>query len=173
MKGITEIEFIISVFVFITTISFVTIIIINNIPFFHNTALGNNLKTKSWQYSEMLLFDEGYPNDWNAKQFSEIRRIGLSSSRYFVDINKLSKLSVFCSDPNVGYKSVKNLLGIDFTNDIVIEASYLDDSPIVGSKMICGPSVITQLRPQFQTIRLGILNSSDMPIIRIRTVVIG
>jgi len=43
MKGIVEIEFIISVFVFITSVSFVTLVIVSNIPLLHNTASGENL----------------------------------------------------------------------------------------------------------------------------------
>ena len=61
VKGIAELEFIISVFVFITTISFVTFLIINNIPILHGLSASESLKSKSYQYSELLLFDEGVP----------------------------------------------------------------------------------------------------------------
>lgn len=169
MKGIAEIEFIISVFVFITSISFVTVLLINNIPLFHNSAFTEGLKSKSWQFSEMLLFDQGYPKDWQTKQFNEVRRIGFSSgSRYFIDQNKLSGMNAFCLDPNTGYNGIKQLLGLDYRNDITIEASYLDDSPVLAAKKVCGPAVQTESRPQFQITRLGILDANDMPIIRLK-----
>ena len=173
MKGISEIEFIISVFVFITSVSFVTVIIINNIPIFHNNAISDSLKARSWQYSEILLFDEGYPSNWQTKQLSEIKRIGFSTgSKYLIDNSKLTKLGVLCTSPG-GYNQVKTLLGLGVKNDIVIEASNLDDSPIIGgSKTLCSPDVITQLRPQFQTVRLAVLNIVGMPIIRIKITIL-
>ena len=173
MKGVSEIEFIISVFVFITSVSFVTIIIINNIPLFHNKAFTDNLKAKSWQYSEILLFDEGYPKNWQAVQLADIKRIGFSSGFYIIDRTKLSQLNVLCSDPSIGYSKIKNLLGLDAVNDIVIEASNLDDTPVIGaSKIICGPPVTTQLRPQSQITRLAVLNSGDMPVIRLKIIIL-
>ena len=173
MKGVSEIEFIISVFVFITSVSFVTIIIINNIPLFHNKAFTDDLRAKSWQYSEILLFDEGYPKNWQTKQLTDVKRIGFSSGFYIIDRTKLNQLNVFCSDPNIGYNKIKNLLGLDVANDIVIEASNLDDTPVIGtSKIICGPSVTTQLRPQFQIVRLGILNFDDKPVIRLKITIL-
>lgn len=173
MKGISELEFIISVFVFITTISFVTIIIVNNIPLFHTATVSERLKARSWQHSEMLLLDEGYPADWQTKMFSEVERIGLSSGRYFLDRNKLNQLSLLCSDPNTSYSAVKAKMGLTAANDIIIEASNLDDSPVVGaSKTLCRPAVLTETRPQAHTIRFGVLNFGDKPVIRIRVAII-
>lgn len=171
MRGFAEIEFIISVFVFITTISFVTFLIINNIPLFHTTAVSDQLKTRSYQYSELFLFDEGYPTNWYTDPRNS-KRIGLSiGRRYFIDKNKVDSLRSLCSSVG-GYALVKQKIGsIDF--DIIVEASYLDETPVSGaSKIICRPQVLTQIRPQFQTTRLGVL-STDNSIIKIKTTVIG
>lgn len=170
MKGVVEIEFVISVFVFITTVSFVTGIVISNLSVFHSASTSEILKSKSWQYSEMFLFDEGAPLDWQVQQFNDIKRIGLSTgSRYFLDGSKIIKLYDLCS---VGYAAVKDKLGVDIRNDIVIEVSYLDGSPVAGSVTVCGPNVITQIRPSFQTVRLGVLNIPDRPIVRIKVIII-
>ncbi|MFA4819996.1 MAG: hypothetical protein WC613_03505 [Candidatus Aenigmatarchaeota archaeon] len=169
MKGVVEIEFVISVFVFITTVSFVTGIVISNLPVFHSASTSETLKSKSWQYSEMLLFDEGAPLDWQLPD-KDIKRIGLSTgSRYFLDESKIIKLYDLCS---VGYAAVKDKLGVDTRNDIVIEVSYLDGSPVASSVTVCGPNVITQIRPSFQTVRLGVLNTADRPIVRIKVIII-
>ncbi|HIG96845.1 MAG TPA: hypothetical protein HA230_00675 [Candidatus Aenigmarchaeota archaeon] len=170
MKGVVEIEFIISIFVFITTVSFVTSIVISNMPLFHGASMSDTLKAKSWQYSEMLLFDEGAPTDWQLPD-KDVKRIGLSNGkRYVLDKDKIDKLAALCSS---GYASVKDKLGLDFRNDIIIEVSYLDDSPVTGSsKTICGPSAVTQIRPRFQTVRLGILNDADKTIIHIKAIII-
>lgn len=172
MKGFTELEFIISVFVFITSISFATAIIVHNIPLFHSTAISEQLKAKSWQHAEMLLLDEGSPVNWQTKQLPEIERIGLASGRYIVDRSKLDQLRIFCSDP-AGYSTVKTKLGLTAANEVIVEASNLDDTPVVGSsKTLCRPAVLTETRPQFHTIRFGVLNFGDMPVIRIRVAII-
>lgn len=174
MKGLAEIEFIISVFVFITTVSFVTSIVISNMPLFHGASASSTLKAKSWQHSEMLVFDSGSPTDWQIQQFSDVKRIGLSAgTRYLLDKSKIDELAAMCADPLVGYASVKDRLGLDTRNDIIIEVSYLDESPVTGSsKIICGPSTITQIRPRFQTVRLGVLNDADKTILRIKVIII-
>ncbi|HLD39500.1 MAG TPA: hypothetical protein VJB05_04280 [archaeon] len=172
MKGFAEIEFVISVFVFITTVSFVTSIVISNMPLFHGASISDTLKAKSWQYSEMLLLDEGAPANWQTLPFDEVNRIGLSTiERYVLDKDKIDMLAAMCSDP--GYTSIKIMLGLDIRNDIIIEASYLDDSPVTGgSKTVCGPSTITQIRPRFQTVRFGVLNDADRTIIRVKVIII-
>ncbi len=173
MKGFQEIEFIISVFVFITTISFVTLVIINNVPLFYNIALTENIKAKSYQFSEILLFDEGYPKNWDTMQLSGINRIGLSTGQnYFLSPNKISKLSEFCSAPD-DYETVKNRLGVAQERDIIIEASYIDGSPITGSVQICAPPFITKIRQQFQTTRFGVLDNLEMPIVKIKFIMIN
>ncbi len=167
MKGIAEVEFIISVFVFITTISFVTFLIINNIPLLHNAALTDRLKSRSYQYSELLLFDEGSPKNWHTEPENS-SRIGFSSGNmYFLDDKKIRALADICQD----YQNAREKLALD-SFDIVIEASHLDDTPITGdSKAICKPAVTTQLRPQFQTTRIGVL--TNMTIVKIKVVTIG
>lgn len=171
MKGFQEIEFIISIFVFITTISFVTIIIINNIPLFYNIAISENTKSKSYQFSQILLFDEGYPKNWNSVDLSQTNRIGLSTGeKYILDINKINRLSQFCSLPN-DYETVKSRIGVAVERDIVIEVSYVDGSPVTGSIQVCKPPVTTRVRQQFQTTRFGILTTGE--IVRVKFILIN
>ncbi len=150
-KGVIEIEFIISVFVFITTISFVTLIIVSNIPTLHNTAAGESVKSWAYQYSEMLLMDEGAPKNWDSLTFGEVKRIGFSDGeRYMLNYAKLQKLRDACNDPEVSYNVTKNRLGVDFAHDIVIEVSTLDGSPVIGSDIaICRPLSVSRMRQQF------------------------
>ena len=173
VKGIAELEFIISVFVFITTISFVTFLIISNIPILHSLSASESLKSKSYQYSELLLFDEGAPMNWEDESDTQnIKRIGLSGGRrYFVDVDKIAKLNSICSN----YQLARQKLGLE-NEDIVIEVSYLDDTPLNGlPKIICGPSVTTQVRQQFQTTRLGVMprQGGDTYVIQIKVTVTG
>jgi hypothetical protein len=175
MKGVIEIEFIISVFVFITSISFVTIIIVGNIPTVHNAAISENIKSTAYQYSEMLLIDEGAPADWNTFPFSEAKRVGFSTGiRYLLDIGKITQLSDLCRDPDVGYNIAKNRLGVDFAHDIVIEVSALDGSPVAGGDVIiCRPLSTSSLRQRFSVARLGVLNDASKSIVRLRVTILS
>ncbi|HLC76674.1 MAG TPA: hypothetical protein VJH04_00555 [archaeon] len=173
MKGFQEIEFVIAIFVFITTISFVTLIIINNIPLFYNIAQTESLKSKSYQHSQILLLDAGYPSNWNTLPLTSISRIGLSSGpEYFIDKNKINKLAEFCSTPN-NYETVKIKLGIAAERDIIIESSYPDGTPVGASLQICKPPITTQIRQQFQTTRFGVLDTPDREIVSIRFIIIN
>lgn len=167
-----EVEFIISVFVFVTSVSFVTLIIVGNIPFLHNTAAGESSKAMSYQYSEMLLFDEGYPTNWSSGNFAGARRLGFSTGKHYVlDVNKITKFNTYCLDAAVGYSAIKAILGVDNAHDISIEAVKLNGSAVVGnSTQLCGPPITTRLRQQFYTTRPGMLATGE--IIEIKTTII-
>ncbi len=168
MDGIAEVEFVISVFVFITTVTFTSALIVGNIPLFHDSSVFETIKSKSYQYSELLLFDEGYPKDWN---WGTVERIGLSSGkRYFVDESKMTELNTICNSPN-GYNFTKSQLGLDYTREIKVEATYLDGSPVVGtSPIICEPNV-GGFRQQFHTVRYGVLDVIGTPVIKLTVTV--
>lgn len=168
MKGQVEIEFIIAVFIFITTMSFVTFLIVNNIPAFHNTAVGELVKSRSYQYAEEMFFDEGSPTNWWTQNLGNTDRIGFSAGRrYLIDQNKLNKLQIDCDPSNDGYAAVKDKLDLEYSYDIIIEASYLDGSPVIGgSTTLCSPPIISQVRQQFHFTKLGVLNTADQRMIR-------
>ncbi len=169
MKGVIEIEFIISVFIFITTMSFVTFLIVSSIPAFHNTAVGELVKSRSYQFAEIMFMDEGSPTNWQIQPFADVKRIGFSTGkRYVIDQSKLDQLAALCQpEPaGAGYQSVKNRLGLDSNYDITIEASYLDGAPVTAEAVVCGPLIVSQLRQQFHFTRLGILNTADQKMIR-------
>ncbi|MCX6818403.1 MAG: hypothetical protein NT129_00185 [Candidatus Aenigmarchaeota archaeon] len=99
MKGIVNIEFVLSVIVFITTITFVTMTIVNNIPFLHRESISEHVKSKAYQISDILLFDEGYPSNWNE---NTVARLGLSSGKsYELSTQKITDLNDSCAlNPN-------------------------------------------------------------------------
>jgi hypothetical protein len=168
-----EIEFILSVLVFVVSISFVTLVIVGNIPLLHNTATGENAKAMSFQYSEMLVLDEGYPMNWSDGNFAQVVRMGFSTGqRHVVDGAKISKMSVYCNDPLTGYTAVKANLGFGNDRDVVIEASRLNGSALFGSSVqVCGPPLESRARQQFHTNRLAVLPSGE--IVKIRVTVIA
>jgi len=120
-KGITNFEFVLSVFVFLSTISFVAISVINEVPNLHQNSVGNIIRTKSHSVSEMLLFDTGIPSNWNA---TSVQRIGLSSVSGHIDINKVNNLTEICST-DIG--KLRGLLG-----DVVINISRISDGSTIA-----------------------------------------
>ena len=57
MKGIVDVEFLISAFLFIVVISFVTLTIAGTIPVLHNSIVKDSSAAQAWQISEELMID--------------------------------------------------------------------------------------------------------------------
>lgn len=99
-KGITNFEFVLAVFVFLSTISFVSLSIINKIPNIHAVSVGEDVKSSSYYMSQVLIFDRGSPSDWEALvgvDESRINRTGLAGAQsYVLDSTKVAKLGELC-----------------------------------------------------------------------------
>lgn len=74
-KGITNIEFVLALFVFLSTISFISITVIGKVPSLQQTSLQDAMKLRAYSVSNILLFDN------------------LSSDEYYiVDRSKINSL---------------------------------------------------------------------------------
>ncbi len=135
MKGQLNLEFMISISIFIIVISYVTINSISTLPDLHQQTKSNSLRTKIYQMSELLLFDS---------------RIGLSTGEpYTLDQAKINSLQSLCSD----YQAFKDKFSVDHTMDIQLNimqngASVLD----------CHPEIVSGMRSEFSLKRFGILD---------------
>jgi len=147
-KGVLDIEFILSVFVFVSTVSFIVImVVLGNIPSLHHISTSEDIRSRSYQISEKLLLTEGKPSNWNS---NTVTSLGLSSGdMYVLDINKINELGILCSNNNTRFKE---LLGLDYRNEVRINISYTDGSKII----MCGPSFISQ-RPESSIDRVGVI----------------
>ncbi len=123
-RGFIEVEFIISVMLFLTVIVFIVVSISREIPSLENRANIDNIRANGYAVSQLLLFDKGEPQDWGALAgYDKIRRIGLSSGEpYILSMNKINKLENFCRD--MGYQ---NLMAMFNQNEINITVKYLGD----------------------------------------------
>lgn len=171
MRGSVNVEFIISVFVFLTTISFITITIINNIPAFRYISISEINNAKAYAISEILLFDEGYPSTgltwWDVSRgytnVADIQRIGLSSGKkYFLSRDKILALNNICNNNNF----IRNV----FDADVVIEIT--DDA---GNFLVQCPKRKSITLSEFAFTRFGIYDingnnvfDSDDEIIKIK-----
>ena len=130
MKGIINIEFVISLMVFLSTVTFVSIMIINNLPILRYESLSNDMRSEAYQISNILLMN-----------FS-------SQEPYVLDINKINQMKTdYCSN----YETFRNL----FSKDIILEMEQLDGTELLS----CKPSVETLLKPEFTLNRFATVNN--------------
>jgi len=156
MKGTLDIEFILAIIVFLSTISFVTFVILSNIPVFHGESISEDLRARAYEISQLIIFDQGYPSDWNP---SNVLRIGLSNGTgYVIDTIKVENLKSLCASD---YARTKSLLGQEFRRDIKINIVDGMNTTILD----CKPPVTSLVRQEFQISRFVTLN--DTRIVRL------
>ena len=159
MKGVFDIEWILGSIIFLTTVSFIVILISINLTILNDRTAADNLRSESFQSSLILLFDKGYPENWND---TTVERIGLSTgSPYVLDNNKINNLSVLCQKD---YAKIRRL----FSNDVSISIDYVNGGNIVN----CSAPVISLSRPKFVTSRTAVLLNDDS-IVNIEFAVVG
>jgi hypothetical protein len=148
-KGVIDIEFILAVVVFLSAITFVSYVIIGNVPALHRESLSEDLRSRAYQVSQLLLFDQGEPADWDTNPLS-VQRLGLSTGEaYTISSAKITALATVCGD----YNNLKSLLSQDFTKDVKI--SVVDAA---GTSLLdCGPAVNTTIIPEFPVVRYAVL----------------
>lgn len=154
MKAVVDIEFILSAFLFVSTISFIALSIIGNLPVLQEKSLASNLQSTSYQISELLL-DKGYPPNWHLLAIDDVARIGLESDDYMLDSAKVSRLSTLCANPTDYNKLRAKMLDYDFM--IIINGS----TEILN----CEPAVVSLIRPQFVTTRHAVYNGNPVDLI--------
>lgn len=160
-KGVLDIEFVLSVFLFLGTVSFITILIGRESVSLQNSAITDNMKSESYQISQLLMFNEGNPKTWESAAKSDIKRIGLSSGQdYVLNEAKLAKLQQLCAGD---YNFVSGML-TTFNINITVK----DDGGEVLYK--CMPSFETLRRPKFITERTALLNNDA---VKLEVTVIG
>ncbi len=157
MKGVIDIEFILAIVIFVSTISFVSFTIISNIPVFHNQANSEDLRSRAYQISEQLIFSSGEPQNWDA---TNAKTIGLSTGyAYILSNSKITSLAAMCSS---NYTYVKYMLGQDYRNDIIINITSLAGV----SKLNC-PSTGRKVAPkpassEFEIVRFATLDDKSI-----------
>ena len=158
MKGIFDIEWILGSVIFMTTVSFIVILISTNLAILHDRTAADNLRSESFQSSLILLFDEGYPSNWN---HTNVERIGLSTGNpYVLDSIKINNLSALCQ---TNYAKVRRF----FNNDVSISIDYVNGGNILN----CSAPVISLSRPKFVTSRAAVLDDDSM--VKIEFTIVG
>jgi|GEM_PF-1920130 len=166
MKAQVNLEFIISVGVFISTLTFVTASVTGIFPEFQNEVNKNILKSRAWQISE-ILFEKGYPENW--KTLDEVSMLGFSDDEYYI-LNK-TKLTAINQCDSASYDKLRKLFSIGVRRDFIINITLLEKN---GEReyVYCGPKVISLAAPKLWVTRFALINESDgLKILKIRIAV--
>jgi len=148
-----NIEFILSVSIFLLIVSVLSYDILGSLPEFHREAVKDMSISRAYQISEILLRDEGDPKNWDDLE-EEIKRIGLSDGRdFFLSDSKITELNNLC---NTDYQNILKLFGIE-KNIMVVNITNLDGESVVGGT-VCSPPIISETAPKLWIRRFGILN---------------
>ena len=140
-KGIVNIEFIMAVFIFLSSISFTTLSIARDFFSIREASFSDTIKLQVTATSQLLLFDRGFPENWETGPVTDVKRLGLSSGNKFIlDLNKINALQTFCTS---NYAKIKDLLNVQ--GDIILNIKAIDGTQFLD----CKPSVESLLRPKF------------------------
>lgn len=95
-NGFVNIEFMVSVFVFLVTIGFILLNIAGNlVPLHRDTAL-DIMRSKTYQLSQVIIFDEGDPKNWDE---NDVNRAGLSTGeKYVISAAKITSFNSTCAN---------------------------------------------------------------------------
>jgi len=152
-KAQVNIEFIISVLLFLFTVATLSFNIIGDLPRYHQESAANILRSQVGQISSYMIISTGYPANWETLSIGGIKAIGLSSgTEYYLSQAKLDKLSTLCES---NYEDVKNILGMDYRMNILINITKTDGTVVAS----CLPKVIAAAAPKYWIHRTAILGS--------------
>jgi len=146
-KGQLSVGFYASLVLFMGVLAYLTFQLFQIVPTTTDAIRLESTRIEAYQLSEVLINDGGHPLDWNTKQVSDIRRIGLSDSAQnktnLISSLKVTKLKSIC-DSN--YKDVKNLL------DIKNEFSIIFYNRVTNENWVCKSPDVT--RSSFNVTRI-------------------
>lgn len=164
MKAVVNVEFFVSVIVFVSTIFFLIISIVSVIPQFHEGSALISLRSRSFAVSEALLLDEGAPRNWDSASAGSIKRIGLSTKeKYVLSLKKIDKLKAMC---DADYENVRNLVAGDPKYAVTIKVTDVDTDP-ENPYMECAPSAISAVLPKSVIRRYAVLENGNKVILEI------
>lgn len=152
MKSQINIEFIISVGIFISVIIIIASDVVHVFPAEYENIRQEKVKNKAYQVSEILLFSKGIPENWPELEISQISTIGLAIKRYDLNLSKILALEAKC---NIDYESMSNLILQDKSMRIVINITDSFGNQIAQ----CIPPTISRFVNFYEIIRYSTVNN--------------
>jgi len=125
MKGVANIEFILSVFIFIVVISFVTLTIAGVIPIYHNSIVKDSSSSSAFQISERVIEELSIPSSSSSFQ------------KYELQNGQVTSFFQQCKTP-IKYAETRDKFTEDY-NDINITIMILSDDGERTIERECAP----------------------------------
>lgn len=160
-KGQINVEYIVSLTVYITLATYIAFQLSQQTPVYLRAVREEYVKSETYQLSELLINDVGYPEDWNTlwpSSPSDIKRVGLSGGvkTNLVSVDKIDALDDICSSD---YDNLVEMLGID-VDDYQISV-FVKDTTNDVILLDCSPTVITTGQSVESIRRIVALDSGD------------
>jgi|SRR3989338_6488667 len=155
MRGVTNIEFLVAAFVFLTVIAFISFSILTNVPLLRGRAGSEDIKSLAYRLSEQIVFDKGLDaagtsTQWTAENFS---RIGLAGNRHYeISESKINELKTLCST-RAGYGRFKDFVGSSADAEVI--------SNFGTEEKICLFNITSLSRNQFTITRPVVMNGIE------------
>jgi len=149
--------------VFLSVTSFITIQIINSVSTMRRDLAIEDTRSTAFQISNIIMFDEGHPENWNA---DNVERIGLSSGFYALSTTKIDELKDICESEN-GYRKFLSIIGIEFSKDVYLNVSTLEGETIV----LCAPSVESVIRNRAEILRTSFVQGKGIVKVDVKVIV--
>jgi hypothetical protein len=152
-KGQINVEYIISITIFITIALYFAVQVMQRTPAYIRASRNEYLQSEVYQISELIINNAGEPSNWETlwqASPQSVLRFGLSSGQKvnLLSTGKIQMLGTACSSAPNYYDNVRSRLGIDpqdyqislFIKDAVNGATLLDCMP---TSIISRQSVVT------------------------------
>ena len=135
MKAQFNIEYFVSIIIFIGFVAYIFFQVLTFTPEYLNEIKNEEARSEAYQISELLINDYGEPIDWD---LDTVERVGLSNEiqnkTNLLSIEKIRLIGTRCSEVD-GYLDVKNWISTD--HDFTI---LLSDSSVGSILIRCNPS---------------------------------
>ena len=169
MKAQLNIEFILGVGIIVMIVSFIGFSIINNFPALHSESEYEVTKSKTFQVSQVLLSEKG---NWTASNISNCSSMGLTDGEpYVLNASKVKAIDK-CTDSE--YIKLKDVLGLDMGNDLIINFTLLNFSGGSDTNYAeCRPRTMSLTAAKFWIRRLVVIQNVTRDIAKMEVSVYG
>jgi len=111
MKSQLSVDFVVTMVIFITFASYLSLQVLYTKPFYINFIKNERLKSELYQLSEVLINDPGYPENWEFLDLNAVNRMGLNGGKInLISQQKVIKFNETCVN---NYTEVKKKLGVE------------------------------------------------------------
>jgi hypothetical protein len=124
-RGQINVYFLISIALFISLSIYLIYVVLSYYPSKSETIRMNSLNTKAYIISELIIKDEGFPENWDE---DNLKRLGLASNMLELDKRKLEELEKICNSKSLEkLERLRSATGLH-NEDLSVEILYMNST---------------------------------------------